>query len=114
MLYDERCKDLTGFAFAMLDSLATPGATGLMSNSVDDWANGNAVVCNGIPGLTKEQRDLCYANPDVTVAALKGIQMAISECQHQFAWHRWNCSTLTPSSRTQKNSIMLQRGELLK
>ncbi|KAK0157851.1 hypothetical protein PV328_011541 [Microctonus aethiopoides] len=81
-----------------------------MSNSVDDWANGNAVVCNGIPGLTKEQRDLCYANPDVTVAALKGIQMAISECQHQFAWHRWNCSTLTPSSRTQKNSIMLQRG----
>ncbi|KAK0084396.1 hypothetical protein PV326_006270, partial [Microctonus aethiopoides] len=84
-------------------------ATGLMSNSVDDWANGNAVVCNGIPGLTKEQRDLCYANPDVTVAALKGIQMAISECQHQFAWHRWNCSTLTPSSRTQKNSIMLQR-----
>ncbi|OAD59026.1 Protein Wnt-10a [Eufriesea mexicana] len=63
-------------------------ATCLMSNSVDDWVSGNAVVCNGIPGLTKEQRELCHRNPDVTVAAIKGLQMAISECQHQFMWHR--------------------------
>ena len=86
-------------------------ATSLMSNSVDDWVSGSAVVCNGIPGLTKEQRELCYRNPDVTGAALKGLNMAISECQHQFTWHRWNCSSLTASSRTQKNSVLLQRGE---
>ncbi|XP_076177957.1 wnt oncogene analog 10 [Ptiloglossa arizonensis] len=86
-------------------------ATCLMSNSVDDWASGNAVVCKGIiPGLSKEQRELCHRNPDVTVAAIKGLQMAISECQHQFAWHRWNCSSLTPSSRTQQSSVLLQRG----
>ncbi|XP_076302994.1 protein Wnt-10b-like [Lasioglossum baleicum] len=85
-------------------------ATCLMSNSVDDWVSGNAVVCNGIPGLTKEQRELCHRNPDVTVAAIKGLQMAISECQHQFMWHRWNCSSLTPSSRTQQSSVLLQRG----
>ncbi|XP_011299177.1 protein Wnt-10b isoform X2 [Fopius arisanus] len=81
-----------------------------MSNSVDDWVSGSAVICNGIPGLTKEQRDLCYISPDVTVAALKGLQMAIAECQHQFTWHRWNCSSLTASSRTQKSSVLLQRG----
>lgn len=81
-----------------------------MSNSVDDWVSGSAVVCNGIPGLTKEQRELCHRNPDVTVAALKGLQMAILECQHQFMWHRWNCSSLTPSSRTQQSSVLLQRG----
>ena len=82
-----------------------------MSNSVDDWvSSGSAVVCNGIPGLTKEQRELCHRNPDVTVAAVKGLQMAIAECQHQFQWHRWNCSSLTPSSVTQHSSVILQRG----
>ncbi|XP_012229168.2 protein Wnt-10a [Linepithema humile] len=85
-------------------------ATCLMSNSVDDWVSGNAVICSGIPGLTKEQRELCNINPDVTVAAIKGLQMAISECQHQFMWHRWNCSSLTVSSRTQQSSVLLQRG----
>ncbi|KOC68106.1 Protein Wnt-10b [Habropoda laboriosa] len=85
-----------------------------MSNSVDDWVSGNAVVCNGIPGLTKEQRELCHRNPDVTVAAIKGLQIAISECQHQFMWHRWNCSSLTPSSRTQQSSVLLQRAQIWK
>ncbi|XP_011504792.1 PREDICTED: protein Wnt-10a [Ceratosolen solmsi marchali] len=82
----------------------------LMSNSVDDWVSSSIVRCNGIPGLTKEQRELCHRNPDVTVAAVKGLQMAISECKHQFTWHRWNCSSLTTSSVTQHSSVMLQRG----
>lgn len=82
-----------------------------MSNSVDDWERSRSnVVCSGIPGLTKEQRELCYKNPDVTAAATEGLQMAISECQYQFMWHRWNCSSLTPSSRIQQNSVLLQRG----
>ncbi|XP_012055652.1 PREDICTED: protein Wnt-10a [Atta cephalotes] len=85
-------------------------ASCLMSNSVDDWVSGSAVVCNGIPGLTKDQRELCHRNPDVTVAAIKGLQIAISECQNQFMWHRWNCSSLTPSSRTQQSSVLLKRG----
>ncbi|KAJ8686544.1 hypothetical protein QAD02_022338 [Eretmocerus hayati] len=81
-----------------------------MSNSVDDWERNNIVVCNGIPGLTKEQRELCHKNPDVTAAAIKGLEMAIAECQHQFMWHRWNCSSLTTSSITQHSSVILQRG----
>ncbi|GAB1864411.1 Protein Wnt [Camponotus japonicus] len=86
-------------------------AVSLMSNSVDDWERSRSnVVCSGIPGLTKEQRELCYKNPDVTAAATEGLQMAISECQYQFMWHRWNCSSLTPSSRIQQNSVLLQRG----
>lgn len=91
-------------------STAFSRATCLMSNSVDRWVSGSAVVCNGIPGLTKDQRELCHRNPDVTVAAIKGLQLAISECQHQFTWHRWNCSSLTPNSRTQQSSVLLQRG----
>lgn len=84
--------------------------TCLISNSMDEWMSENSVVCNGIPGLTKEQRELCHKKPDVTGAAVKGLQLAISECQHQFMWHRWNCSSLTPSSRTQQSSVLLQRG----
>ncbi|KAL0107924.1 hypothetical protein PUN28_014886 [Cardiocondyla obscurior] len=86
-------------------------ATCFMSNSVDDWVSGSAVtICNSLPGLVREQRELCHRNPDVTVAAIKGLQLAFSECQHQFTWHRWNCSSLTPTSRTQQSSVLLQRG----
>ncbi|XP_012540151.1 protein Wnt-10a [Monomorium pharaonis] len=87
-------------------------ATCLMSNSIhsNDWMSSPNIVCNGIPGLTKDQRELCHRYPDVTISAMKGLQLAISECQHQFVWHRWNCSSLTPSSRTQQSSVLLQRG----
>ncbi|XP_014236033.1 protein Wnt-10a [Trichogramma pretiosum] len=90
----------------------TTGVSCLMSNSVDAaWtARSSVVVCNGIPGLSKEQRELCHRNPDVAEAAVKGLQMAIAECRHQFQWHRWNCSSLTTSSLTQHSSVMLQRG----
>lgn len=81
-----------------------------MSNSVDNWMNGNDITCGGIPGLSKEKRELCYINPDATMAAVKGLQMAISECQYQFMWHRWNCSSITLRNRLQQNSVLLQRG----
>jgi hypothetical protein len=92
------------------DSVGCFSVSSLMSNSVEAWLTGSAIVCNGIPGLTKEQRELCHNNPDVTVAAVKGLETAISECQFQFAWNRWNCSSLTPSSRTQQSNVILQRG----
>lgn len=104
------CNRLPTIILLILLFVESRRATNLMSNSIDNWVSGSAVVCNGIPGLTKEQRDLCYGNPDVTVAALKGLQIAISECQHQFTWHRWNCSSLTTNSRTQKSNVLLQRG----
>lgn len=39
--------------------------------------------CRTIPGLTKEQLDLCYRANDVTSVALDGLELAVRECQQQ-------------------------------
>lgn len=43
--------------------------------------------------LRRKQRRLVRENPGVLAALVKGANMAISECQHQFRNRRWNCST---------------------
>ncbi|GAB0088954.1 Protein Wnt [Sergentomyia squamirostris] len=67
-------------------------------------------TCRTIPGLTKEQIELCLRASDVTMAALDGLELAIQECQNQFRWHRWNCSSLSNKSRNPYASNLLKRG----
>ncbi|XP_055840055.1 protein Wnt-1 [Episyrphus balteatus] len=43
--------------------------------------------------LRRKQRRLVRENPGVFAALVKGANLAISECQHQFRNRRWNCST---------------------
>lgn len=43
--------------------------------------------------LRRKQRRLVRENPGVLTALVKGANMAIAECQHQFRNRRWNCST---------------------
>ncbi|KAJ9579520.1 hypothetical protein L9F63_004812, partial [Diploptera punctata] len=69
------------------------------------------MVCNTFPGLSKEQRDLCHRYPDVTTSAIQGLQLAVDECQYQFQWDRWNCSTLNTKNGIPHNSVLLQRAE---
>lgn len=45
--------------------------------------------------LRRKQRRLVRENPGVVGALVKGANMAILECQHQFRNRRWNCSTKT-------------------
>ncbi|XP_058452542.1 protein Wnt-10a [Malaya genurostris] len=67
-------------------------------------------TCRTVPGLTREQLELCYRASDVTAAAIEGLELAVRECQHQFQWHRWNCSSLSTKSRNPHTSNMLKRG----
>ncbi|XP_017151324.1 protein Wnt-10b [Drosophila miranda] len=67
-------------------------------------------TCRSVPGLTKDQVELCYKASDVTAAALEGLDMAIRECQIQFQWHRWNCSSLSTKSRNPHASNLLKKG----
>ncbi|XP_046675324.1 protein Wnt-10a isoform X2 [Homalodisca vitripennis] len=69
-----------------------------------------STVCKTFPGLTKGQLELCHKYPDVTAAAFHGLQMAVEECQYQFRWHRWNCSSLNTKNRNPHSSSILQKG----
>lgn len=52
------------------------------------------MLCDNIPGLAGRQRRLCRMHPGVMVSLGEGAKMGIKECQSQFRFHRWNCSTL--------------------
>lgn len=71
-------------------------------------------ACRTIPGLTRDQLDLCQRASDVTTVALGGLALAVRECQHQFRWHRWNCSALGTGGRhrnPQYSSTLLRKGK---
>ncbi|XP_054164458.1 protein Wnt-2b-A-like [Oppia nitens] len=57
------------------------------------------LVCRRIPGLDRQQRQLCAKHPQLMRSLASGVRLAIDECQRQFASHRWNCTT-SPSDST--------------
>lgn len=91
---------------------ATVGTPPPLSPSVSDTVR---TACRSIiPGLTRDQIDLCQRASDVTAVAIVGLDMAVAECQHQFRWHRWNCSSLGNGGRQRNphySSTFLHRGK---
>ncbi|XP_053626263.1 protein Wnt-2b-like [Cherax quadricarinatus] len=53
--------------------------------------------CNNLTYLVAKQKQLCRLSQNVLKTVSQGARMGISECQHQFNMHRWNCSTFTNS-----------------
>lgn len=54
------------------------------------------------------QSEICRHKPQLVPVILEGAQMAMQECQSQFAGQRWNCSD---NKRSLKRILM--RGEVL-
>ncbi|XP_065340699.1 protein Wnt-2 [Cloeon dipterum] len=71
--------------------LQTVGNLRVMSGVVAAMA-ANA-ICDGTPGLTPKQKQMCKATPDAFAAVSEGSKLGLTECQYQFRNHRWNCST---------------------
>uniref|UniRef100_A0A8D8M4Z4 Protein Wnt n=1 Tax=Cacopsylla melanoneura TaxID=428564 RepID=A0A8D8M4Z4_9HEMI len=67
-------------------------------------------MCKSLSGLTKSQLDLCYKHPEVTSVALRGLRLAVEECQHQFHKNRWNCSSLITKNSNPHTSSLLKKG----
>lgn len=74
----------------------------------------SALTCRLVGGLTREQRTICHESPDAATIAFEGLQLAVKECQHQFRWHRWNCSSLAVKGSNPHTSGIMKRGELKK
>ncbi|RUS80293.1 hypothetical protein EGW08_011931, partial [Elysia chlorotica] len=49
--------------------------------------------CENLSGLVKRQRRICRRNVELMDSVRVGALMAIDECQAQFKYRRWNCST---------------------
>ena len=64
-------------------------------------------------GLDKHQRKLCAKFPLEILAAFQGYRDAVNECQYQFRYERWNCSSLVNvGTNVQPLSIpMMRRGK---
>ncbi|KFM82982.1 Protein Wnt-2b, partial [Stegodyphus mimosarum] len=53
------------------------------------------MLCGSFTGLVKQQRQFCMKYPEIIQIISQGAQTGIRECQSQFEYHRWNCSTVT-------------------
>ncbi|XP_059172545.1 protein Wnt-16-like isoform X2 [Physella acuta] len=49
--------------------------------------------CNEVPGLVHQQLQVCKDNPQSLMCISEGAKRGILECQSQFRFERWNCTT---------------------
>ena len=82
-----------------------------LDSSLSSRWDASTNVCQRIPGLTREQVELCLKTPDTAEVAVGGIQMGLNECGHQMAKHRWNCSSLQGNLNPHSTNL-LQKGKL--
>nr|AHZ09432.1 Wnt4 [Rhopilema esculentum] len=59
------------------------------------------VQCEYFKELTALQKRFCRTNIELMPSVIKGSIMALKECQYQFKWRRWNCSTVRKARKKQ-------------
>ena len=62
-------------------------------NPEDALRNSARVVCGNLPGLVAHQIEVCQQFPDTIKSVSEGARRGIRECQYQFRYERWNCTT---------------------
>lgn len=60
--------------------------------------------CQIVPGLSREQLDLCYKANDVTIAALDGLDLAMHECQLQVLLSAEHLVSITTHKQIENNN----------
>lgn len=59
---------------------------------------GTKTLCVQLKGLSLGQQKLCTLYHDHMPSVGSGAQMGINECQYQFRFRRWNCTTIQGDS----------------
>ena len=69
--------------------------TSLFSSTRISHEQNLADFCTNLSGLTPGQAKLCELYSDHVTAVAKGARIGIMECQWQFRFNQWNCSTIS-------------------
>ena len=71
--------------------------------------------CDIFKELTILQRRFCKENIELMPSVIRGSMLALKECQHQFRWRRWNCSTINKWKKRQNSpfGLALKSGKSL-
>ncbi|XP_064633228.1 protein Wnt-5a-like [Lineus longissimus] len=69
------------------------GVSGLFRNP-QMFILGAQPICHQLPGLSPGQKKLCMLYQDHMPSISRGARVGIQECQWQFRFRRWNCSTV--------------------
>ena len=54
----------------------------------------NEKVCNHLKGLNSKQIRVCRRHIELMNSVNEGATISIRECQHQFRFRKWNCTTV--------------------
>ncbi|XP_025785817.1 protein Wnt-6 [Puma concolor] len=73
----------------MFSSAAVEGAVAVGSPLVMDPTS----ICRKARRLAGRQAELCQAEPEVVAELARGARLGVRECQFQFRFRRWNCSS---------------------
>ncbi|XP_033745012.1 protein Wnt-2b-A-like [Pecten maximus] len=93
-LYSMGASRIVCLCVLVLLTVAQAHATWWFISQMPLHAVGAGVLCDNIPGLVGKQRRMCREHPKLMVSLGEGARMGVKECQSQFRYHRWNCSTL--------------------
>ena len=72
-----------------------PGQYGDIGDDVPSSMTSALSVCSQVAGLTPGQVKFCQIYSDHMRSVSQGAELGIKECQWQFLWRRWNCSTVS-------------------
>ena len=64
-------------------------------------------ICRKTKRLAGKQAELCQTEPEIVQEVAKGARLGVRECQYQFRFRRWNCT-----SHSKYFGKILQQGEL--
>lgn len=63
-------------------------------------------ICRKARRLAGRQAELCQTEPEVVAELARGARLGVRECQFQFRFRRWNCS-----SHSKAFGRILQQGQ---